>query len=234
MSIINKLIAASVLAASTMTAVPALAANAYNVYITEWSYQSAAADEKGEYIELSNLGAADVDFTNWSYDDDSRNSLTFNLSDFGIVKAGESVILTEIDADEFRARWGLDASVKVIGFMNPNLGRADELNIFDHELNLVDRLTYGDNTVGGIRARFNSGIPGSVDVLGENNVRGWVLSQVGDSEGSWRSSVGDIGSPGQTNLTIAVAVPEPSTYGLLAIGLGLVGIAARRRSKFAA
>ncbi|MCB5188744.1 FxDxF family PEP-CTERM protein [Methylobacillus caricis] len=228
MSVINKLIVAGVVALSAFSAVPALAANPYNVYITEWSYQSAHSSELGEYIELSNLGTTDVDFTNWSYDDDSRNSLTFNLSDFGIVKAGESVIVTEIGADEFRARWGLDDSVKVIGFLNPNLGRADEINIYDNELNLVDRLTYGDNTIGGIRARYNSGIPTSVDVLGANNVQGWVLSQVGDSEGSWRSTVGDIGSPGQTNLTIA-AVPEPETYALMLAGLGLVGFAARRR-----
>lgn len=228
MNVINKLIAAGVFAASAFSVAPAFAANAYNVYITEWNYQSRVADEKGEYIELTNLGQFDVDFTYWSYDDDSRQSFTFELSDFGIVKAGESVILTEITAEEFRARWGLDDSVKIIGNMNPNLGRADEINIYDADENLVDRLTYGDNTIGGIRARYNSGIPGSVDVLGENNVHGWVLSQVGDSEGSWRSTVGDIGSPGFTNLTIA-AVPEPSTYALMLAGVGLVGFAVRRR-----
>lgn len=227
MRIINKLIVAGVVAVSTLSAVPAFA-NPYNLYITEWSYQSRAADEKGEYIELSNLGTADIDFSFWSYDDDSRASFTFDLSDFGIVKAGESVILTEISADVFRARWGLDSSVKIIGNMNPNLGRSDEINIYDADEVLVDRLTYGDNSVGGIRARYNSGIPGSVDVLGKNNVRGWVLSQVGDSEGSWRSTVGDIGSPGFTNLAIA-AVPEPSTYALMLAGVGLVGFAARRR-----
>ncbi|MPS47706.1 FxDxF family PEP-CTERM protein [Methylobacillus sp.] len=228
MSIIKKVVAASILAASAFSALPALA-NPYNVYITEWSYQSRHSSELGEYIEISNLGSSDVDFTNWSYDDDSRTSLVFNLSDFGIVKAGESVVITEIGADEFRARWGLSDDVKVIGFMNPNLGRNDEINIFDHELNLVDRLTYGDQDFrGSIRARYNSGVPGSVDALGANDVYGWVSSQVGDSEGSWRSSVGDIGSPGQTNLTIA-AIPEPETYALMLAGLGLVGFAARRR-----
>jgi PEP-CTERM motif len=29
--------------------------------------------------------------------------------------------------------------------------------------------------------------------------------------------------------TVAAAVPEPETYGMLALGLGIVGIAVRRR-----
>ena len=36
------------------------------------------------------------------------------------------------------------------------------------------------------------------------------------------------------NITLTAAVPEPSTYGMLALGLGLVGFAARSRSKFSA
>ncbi len=226
-NLLRGLSALAVVSAGLLPVTP-VAANTHGVYITEWMYQSAVADELGEFFEISNLGSAPVDFTNWSYDDDSRVSLTFNLSAFGIVQPGESVIVTEISAELFRERWNLDSSVKVIGLMNPNLGRNDEINLFDNELNLVDRLSYGDQNVpGSIRARYNTGRPGSEAVIGANNVAGWVLSAVGDAEGSWRSTVGDVGSPGYTSF--ATVVPEPGTYALMLAGLGAVASLARRR-----
>ncbi len=221
------LVAATSVAAALLAAASAQA-HSSGVVISEWMYQSASANEAGEFFELTNTGSRAVDFSNWSYDDDSRNSLTFNLSAFGLVAAGESVIVTELDAAEFRQRWDLAATVKVIGNLNPNLGRNDEINLFDAELNLVDRLSYGDQNVpGSIRARYNSGRPGSLAALGANNAGGWVLSQVGDAEGSWRSTVGDIGSPGQTSFVSSV--PEPETYALMMAGIGLVGAVVRRR-----
>lgn len=225
MSIPQRMLAATLLAGSAIVAAPAHA----SVFITEFSYQSAASDEKGEYIEFTNTGLTDVDFTGWSYDDDSRTSLTFNLSEFGIVRAGESVIVTEIDPDLFRTRWNLDSSVKVIGFMAPNFARADEVNLYDAQLNLVDRLTYGDNTIGGVRPRFNAARPGSFAELGQNNIHGWVLSSVGDADGSWTSTVGDVGSPGFSSLV--TPVPEPEAYALLLAGLGVVASAAARRRR---
>ena len=44
------------------------------VYITEWMYNGNGAT--GEYIEFTNLGATAVDFSGWSFDDDSRNAGT--------------------------------------------------------------------------------------------------------------------------------------------------------------
>jgi len=57
-----------------------------------------------------------------------------------------------------------------------------------------------------------------------------VLSQVGDAEGSWLATSGDIGSPGYTSF--ASPVPEPAAIAMLFAGLGVAGVA--RRSKRAA
>ena len=190
------------------------------VYITEWMYNG------DEFIEFTNLGPAAVDFTGWSYDDDSRTAGTVSLSAFGTVAAGESVILAERTAVDFRTTWGLSASVKVIGGNGANLGRNDEINLYDASNTLVDRLTYGDQNIPGtIRTLNISGNPGSAAALGANDVAAWVLSAVGDGFGSY--AAGDfVANPGSYEVA---AVPEPSTYALMLAGLAAIFGVARRR-----
>lgn len=192
------------------------------VVITEWMYQG-ANDSNREFIEFTNLGPTAVDFAGWSYDDDSRSAGVFPLSAFGIVAPGESVIITEMNPDTFRSVWGLDPSVKVWGPYTNNLGNGDEINLFDGAGNLVDRLTYGSNP----RTRGISGHATSADALGANDVSQWVFSSVGDTEGSWANSLGDIGSPGRT--AFASPVPEPESYAMLLAGLGAIAGLVRRR-----
>jgi len=169
----------SLAAAAAFIAPAAHAANDYDVYITEWMYKGVGPDDGlGEFIEFTNFGTTAVDFTGWSFDDDSRLPLVKRLTEFGLVAAGESVILTEIDANEFRTRWGLDASVKVIGGYSNNLGNGDEINLFDANQQLVDRLTYGTSP----RTLGRTGHAVSSDVFGTNQASKWVLSTVGDLE----------------------------------------------------
>ncbi len=183
--------------------------------VTEWSYSSAA----GEFIEFTNVGGSPIDMTGWSFDDDSRLTGTINLSGFGIVAAGQSVILTEIDAATFASNWGL-TGVPVIGGNAANLARNDEINLYDATTTLIDRLTFGDqNFAGSIRTQNAGGNPSAPAALGTNDVYQWQLSFAGDGFGSRLSSLGDLGNPG-------AYVPEPSSLALLAIGSLL---ASRRR-----
>ncbi len=198
------------LATLLVLAVAAWSANAA-VRITEWMYSGA----DGEFIEFTNLGPAPVDFAGWSFDDNSQIPGSAPLSAFGIVQPGESVILTESSAPGFIANWGL-VGVKVIGGLTHNLGRNDEINLYDASNNLVDRLTYGDqNFPGSIRTQNKSGNPITPAALGANDVYQWQLSFVGDGFGTYASAGGDLGNPG-------VYIPEPASLGLLIVAAAIL------------
>jgi hypothetical protein len=175
-----------------------------NVRITEYMYNTNAASGKGEFVEFTNIGTTAQDMTGWSYDDSSRTAGSFDLSGFGTLQPGESAILTEIVASDFRTAWNLCAAQKVVGGSNQNLGRDDEINLYDNTATLVDRLTYGDDTYspGSIRTSGASGIPKSAAALGANDITQWQLSVVGDGEGSYLSANNDIGSPGKSTLVV--------------------------------
>lgn len=213
---------------AALAAGSALSAHA-NVQITEWMYSG----NGGEFIEFTNVGSAPVDFTGWVYDDESRfNSVAlggFSLSGFGIVAPGESVVLTESTVTAFRSAWALPAGVKVVGGFTNNLGRNDEINLFNASGALVDRLRYGDSNYvpGTIRTQNVSGNPGTVADLAPFIVTtGWVLSSAGDAFGSYLAPGGDVGNPGR----FVLVVPEPGTVAMTLAGLALVAGIARRRA----
>lgn len=159
--------------------------------ITEYMYSGASE----EFVEFTNIGSEPIDMTGWSYDDDSQTPGVADLSAFGIVQPGQSVVMTEADPEQFRADWGLDASCVIVGLITNNLGRNDEINLYDAKGNLVDRLTYGDQTFpGSIRTQNTSGW-GQAYGIGLNDPYSFVFSRVGDLQGSVASVTGDVGSP---------------------------------------
>lgn len=199
------------------------------IKITEWMYSPVGS--AGEFVELTNFGPAAINLAGWSYDDDSRTAGSDSLSALGTIQSGESVILTESTAAAFRTSWNLSASVKVLGGITNNLGRSDEINIYNNSNQLVDRLTFSDQNISGsIRTQGKSGHVSNVNALGANTVLSWVLSTNGDIEGSYLSVGNDIGSPGKTSFAVA-AVPVPAAAWLMGSALiSMAGIARRRRT----
>lgn len=162
------------------------------IRITEWMYSASTS----EYVEFTNIGAMPIDLTGWSYDDNSRLPGEFDLSPFGVVAPGESIVISESTAADFITGWNLAPNVRVLGEYMNNLGRSDEINLFDANDQLVDRLTYADESIPGCpRTQGASGWP-CADALGQNSAGLWTLATVGDVQGSAMSTAGDIGNPG--------------------------------------
>lgn len=167
--------------------------------ISEWMYSGTS----GEFIELTNTTGEVIDLTGWSLDDDHATAGAFSLSAFGQVQPGESVIVTDADASAFRTAWNLAPTVKVIGSFGTvgggnNLGRNDQIHVFDGTGALQDRLWFGDQTYpGSIRTQNRSGQVGC-DAVGLNLLAAWQLSTVGDGYGSYAATSGDVGTPGSS------------------------------------
>jgi hypothetical protein len=173
------------------------------IQITEWMYSGI----QGEFVELTNRGGTPVDLGNWVLKDDNLALPGLPLTALGTIQPGESVVITEADADAFRAAWSLAPTTRVIGLLGSvgvggsNYGRNDQIHVFDAGGVLVDRLFYGDQTYPGTIRTQNASGQAPCSALGQNTIAAWVLSAVGDAYGSLASAptatgLRDIGSPG--------------------------------------
>jgi hypothetical protein len=178
------------------------------IRITEYMYNGGGAGGIGEFVEFTNIGGTPVDMTGWSFDDNSRTPGSQSLSAYGVVQPGESVIFTELTISAFRTNWNLCAPIKIIGGNTNGLGREDEINLYDNNNNLIDRLTYGDQTYspGSIRTTSKSGWVTAAG-LGANDITKWLLSAAGDSVSSYTSTLSEIGSPGTSTRTTVAKDP---------------------------
>ena len=175
------------------------------IRITEYMYQGTS----GEFLEITNLGTDPVDLTGWSLDDDSSTPGTFSLSGAGVLASGASVVVTDGTPATFRSAWNIP-SVVVLG---PNtvaaLGRNDQINLFDASGNLVDRLSYGDESFPGtIRTQQKSGQL-CHEAIGQNDIFRWTLAAAGDVYGSYAATSGELGNPGVYVAHYCDALPCP-------------------------
>ncbi len=169
-----------------------------SIQITEYMYNGAGG--LGEFIEFTNLSSNAVNMAGWSFDDNTRTPGSQDLSGFGIINPGESVILTESTAAAFRSAWSLADSVKVIGGSTNNLSRADEINLYDASGALVDRLSYDDQTYAGtIRSQNASGWAPTGKLANFVISADWKLASINDGQNSRSSSGADLGNPGHFN-----------------------------------
>lgn len=118
-----------------------------------------------------------------------------------------------------------------------------EINLYDADGNLVDRLTYGDNTLSGsIRVQNNSGNPESLDVLGMMRWAGSPLLLAMSTALTWRPIVVVEERPRDAYvLTYTAAACRTQSLASASLGstvdnvglegvLGLGGLARRRNS----
>lgn len=195
-----------------------LASNAAGLKITEVMYTGLY----GEFVEVTNtnaLGGASINLSGYVYSDNHRYTTTgaggIDLSAIGTLAPGKSAIITEADAAVFETVWygtftGVTkpSGLVIVGNVTLNLGRNDEVNIYDSGSSLVDRLTFNDEATAGTdpdgpRTEEFSAVPGPSTVLGDNKFKNWVLSVV-NTAGAWKAGNhnvspngnGSVGSPG--------------------------------------
>jgi hypothetical protein len=190
-----------------------------------------------EFFELTNLGAAAVDVSSWSYNDNNTNDPHNWGPEIGSIAAGESIVFTQMTKEAFLNYWGLPSSVQVFSYLQlSNLGNADTINIYNSftqdATTLVDSVTYTAEVRGSGVSRNR---PWGGDGLTVN--ANWVVSSVGDSYQSFLApnatgfppnypnaiDYTDLANPGRY-----VNVPEPGT---MVFVVAVVSVLAGRRRR---
>jgi Lamin Tail Domain/PEP-CTERM motif len=182
-----------------------------------------------DWFEVTNTGTSAVDITGWKMDDGSNSfDLSVALNGVGSIAPGQSVVFIDtsapIDISAFGTAWfgsNVPGGFTIGTYGGAGVGLStggDAVYIFDAAGVAQTGISFGTADALAPFQTFDN-------AAGLNGVAISQLSAVGvNGAGVALNSVVEIGSPGRI-----APVPEPTTYALLLAGLGLVGVAARKR-----
>lgn len=196
-----------------------------------------------DWFEVTNYGSSPVTMTGYKMDDGSF-SFAVAVELFGVTSLGptESAVFVEsaagADIPGFRTYWGNATLPVQIGYYaGSQIGfssAGDGVVVFDPTgTEVTPRTSFGNATANSGATFYWAYNPTGAFVLGSqsNGLVSTVGTIAGENGGisqvtylSATSLPQNTGSPGT-----AAVVPEPSTVALAAAGLGLAGVAARRR-----
>ncbi|MDX2185588.1 MAG: lamin tail domain-containing protein [Opitutaceae bacterium] len=203
-----------------------------NLRVTEaHSSGSGNSTYQADWFEITNIGASTIDLTGWKVDDASQSFVSGRpLRGVTSIAPGKSVVFMESNADgsndaakgaAFKAAWfgsNIPADFQLGYYGGSGIGLStdgDQVNIYTSTGILTASIAFQTATTG--RTFDNAALIDGVETmfvsqLSVDGVNGAFMSVTG----------GEIGSPG--------AIPEPSTYALLA-GAAAMGLAMFRRTR---
>ena len=198
------------------------------VRITEvapWS--SGVAPISADWFEVTNIGLSVVNISGWKFDDNS-NSFAASVALNGIttISAGESVIFIESagsPATTFKNLWfgpSAPANLQIGTYSGSGIGLStggDAVNLYNAAGTLQANVSFGISPAGTFSTFDNAALTngGTISTFSVVGVNGAFLAAQDPLQ---------IGSPGSIE-----AVPEPESYAMLLVGLGVMGALAKRR-----
>jgi hypothetical protein len=205
------------------------------LYITEVMSNSShgGGTANGDWWELTNTSAFDIDLTGYYWDDDGATGNDGALFPSITITAGESIVIVEeSDAAAFVAAWGGGfTAYSKDDFGGPDdfsglSAGGDQIQLWDSDPNAGAANLIAEVLDTGSQSSPNAGYSFAWDTSGNSLGRssvGQFGAYTATSDGGTPSSLGtDVGSPGS-------AVPEPSTSAAIIGLLALVSAQLRRR-----